>query len=103
MLNDALRLVRVFHDMSQTAAAEKLGLSKSYVSEIENNRKKVSMETLERYSEVFNISMSSLMLFAERRAHPSRDEEARVYVADKVVKMLDWLATISDQDDRKRA
>ena len=39
MQSDALRLVRVFHDMSQTALAERLGISKSYLSEIEKGEK----------------------------------------------------------------
>jgi len=65
--NDALRLVRVFHDMSQTDLAGKLKISKSYLSEIEKGeKKKVTLELLERYSEVFNIPMSSLMFFAEQ-------------------------------------
>jgi len=103
MMNDALRLVRVFHDMSQKTAAEKLGLSKSYVSEIENNRKKVSMETLERYSSAFNIPMSSLMLFAEQHDQSSKSDDVRLYIADKVLKMLDWISAISDDDDKMHA
>jgi len=64
MLNKALRLVRVYHDLSQVDAAERLGLSKSYVSEIEKGDKNVSMATLQKYSEAFDIPMSSLLLFA---------------------------------------
>ena len=65
MQNDALRLVRVFHDMSQTDLAGKLKISKSYLSEIEKGeKKKVTLELLERYSEVFNIPMSSLMFLS---------------------------------------
>jgi len=90
--NDALRLVRVFHDMSQTDLAGKLKISKSYLSEIEKGeKKKVTLELLERYSEVFNIPMSSLMFFAEQ-VDGSRAERARVAVAVKVAKMLAWVA-----------
>lgn len=101
MLSKALRLVRVYHDLSQTEAAAKLGLSKSFVSELESGRKKVTLETLERYSAAFRIPMSSLMLFAERASAPDFSENARYFVADKALKMLDWIATIS-ADEREK-
>lgn len=93
MQNDALRLVRVFHDMSQTALAGKLGISKSYLSEIEKGeKKKVTLELLERYSEVFKIPVSSLIFFAEQ-VGDTRSEKVRSVVATKVLKMLEWIAT----------
>jgi transcriptional regulator with XRE-family HTH domain len=97
VLNKALRLVRVFHDLSVTELAERLNLSKSYISELERGQKKVSLDVLQRYSEHFKIPMSSLMLFAERTSNPDPPEKARLFVAEKVVKMLDWLATISEE------
>lgn len=96
-LNKALRLVRVYHDISQTEAARRLRLSKSYISEIESSRKNVSLDILERYSKEFDIPMSSLMLFAEHADDPKLIENARIYIADKALKMLDWMATISER------
>ena len=98
MQNDALRLMRVFHDMSQTNLADKLGISKSYLSEIEKGeKKKVTLDLLERYSQVFNIPVSSLMFFAEQ-VDQDNYEEVRASVAGKVLKMLDWIATKQDVD-----
>ena len=92
MQNDALRLVRVFHDMSQTALADRLGISKSYLSEIEKGEKKrVTLELLERYSEVFKIPVSSLVFFAEQ-VGDNRSETVRSAVSGKVLKMLEWIA-----------
>lgn len=95
MLNDALRLVRVYHDLSLGEASKKVGLSKSYVSEIENGRKKVTMEVLEKYATAFDLPMSSLMLFAERKSDGTPVSARRAFVADKAVKMLDWIASIT--------
>lgn len=96
MQHEALRLVRVFHDMTQSALAEKLEISKSYLSEIEKGeKKKVSLELLEKYSTVFNLPMSSLLFFAEQ-LDESREEKARKVVATKVLKMLDWVAAKSE-------
>lgn len=94
MLNDALRLIRVYHDVSQSELAVELGISKSYLSELENNHKNVTLDILERYSKHFQIPMSSLMLFAERSGGNGAAEGTRIFVASKVVKMLDWLANL---------
>lgn len=102
MLNKALRLVRVYHDLSQVDTAERLGLSKSYVSEIEKGSKNVSMATLQKYSDAFDIPMSSLLLFAEKVEGAGKSENVRVFVADKAVKMLDWVSTISDYRSAER-
>jgi transcriptional regulator with XRE-family HTH domain len=99
MLKEALRLVRVFHDLNKSEVASRVGLSKSYISELENGDKKVSLEVLEKYATAFNIPMSSLMLFAEQTAAGKHVDKSQALVADKTVKMLDWIATITADDN----
>ena len=99
MMNRALRLIRAYHNLNLSEASERVGLSKSYVSEMERGRKKVSLEVLEKYSVAFDLPKSSLMLFAELAEDGGFSEESRGYVADKALKMLDWIATITS--DRK--
>jgi transcriptional regulator with XRE-family HTH domain len=96
-LNKALRLIRVYHDLTQTETARRIGLSKSYVSELEAGNKKVTLDVLEKYASVFKLPISSLMLFAEHSQDVNFSEDVRTYVADKVVKMLDWISTISEE------
>ena len=43
MVGEALRLLRIFNGYKSTELAEKLGISQSYVSEIENNKKQPTM------------------------------------------------------------
>ena len=95
MLNEALRLIRVYHDMKQTEAAEKLGISKSYLSEIEGNRKKPTLELIGKYSAAFNIPVSSIMFFSEQMERGKTFEGARSMVASKVVSLLKFLETRS--------
>lgn len=99
MLNEALRLVRVFHDLNKTQAAERVGLSKSYITELERGDKKVTLEVLQKYATGFNVPLSSLMFFAEQAADGSSGEKVRTAVAGKVVKMLDWIATVTAERD----
>lgn len=92
MQHDALRLVRVFHDMPQTELAGRLGISKSYLSELERGEKKtITLDLLERYAQVFNIPVSSLVFFAER-IDEGKTEHVRNAIAGKVVKMLEWMS-----------
>jgi transcriptional regulator with XRE-family HTH domain len=108
MLNEALRLVRVFHDLNKTQAADRVGLSKSYITELERGDKKVTLEVLQKYASAFNVPLSSLVFFAEQAVDGSSKEKVRTAVASKVVKMLDWIATVTtdgtdegDNDKRK--
>jgi transcriptional regulator with XRE-family HTH domain len=96
MMNDALRLVRVFHDLTQSETARRTGLSKSYVSELEAGNRKASIDVLEKYAIAFKIPVSSLMLFSEHCSKGDFSKDIRSYIANKVIKMLDWVATISE-------
>lgn len=91
MQHEALRLVRVFHDMNQTALADKLQISKSYISEIESGKKQVTLELLQKYADAFGMPLSSLLFFSEQVGDQPR-EKVRKAIAGKVVKMLDWIA-----------
>lgn len=65
MINEALRLLRVFHDMKSVELAEKLALSTSYLSEIESGKKKPSLDIIQRYATIFQTTPSTIMLMAE--------------------------------------
>lgn len=96
MLNEALRLVRVFHDMSQSQLAEKLEISKSYLSEIESGKKSPSLDILDKYSAIFDIPVSSILLFSERMKDNSLPEKTRVFVASKIIKIMNWVSETED-------
>ena len=91
MLNEALRLVRVYHDMKQSEAADKLGISRSYLSEIESNKKKPNLELVEKYATVFSMPVSSILFFSEQVGSEKPFDIARSMVAGKVLKLLKFL------------
>ena len=84
-------MVRVFHDMNQTTLAERMQISKSYLSEIERGKKQVTLELLQKYAEIFGMPLSSLIFFAEQVEGGAR-EKLRTSIAGKVIKMLNWMA-----------
>lgn len=91
MLSEAFRLIRVFHDMKQQELANDLGLSKSYLSELENGKKIPSMDVVQKYSEKFGIPASSIMFFAENLENPGKATKTRAAIAGKVLKFLQFI------------
>ncbi|KAB2907042.1 MAG: helix-turn-helix transcriptional regulator [Ignavibacteriaceae bacterium] len=95
MIANALRLIRVFHDLKQIELADKMGVSKSYISEIEAGKKSPSIQLIEKYSEEFKIPVSSILFFAERledQSYTPKDmNNAQGIIASKVIKFLSFV------------
>lgn len=99
MYDRALKLIRQYHRLSQAELADKLGLSRSFISELEKlGGKKPSIDVIERYASFFKIPVSSLLLFAEKSGATDLREKSRIFAADKVLKMLEWLEETSVDD-----
>lgn len=97
MLNRALRLLRTYHQLTQTELAKRLGISNSYLSELEKGvSKEPSIELLNKYAEIFKMPASSILLFSEQiDSRASTGAKLRVAAADKILKLLEWI------DDRE--
>ena len=93
MLHEALRLLRRYHGKTQKELATQLGISNTYLSEIETGAKKDSftIELLSKYAEVFGMPVSSLLLFSENIDPARRGDRLRVQAAAKVLKVLSWI------------
>lgn len=77
-----------------------LGISPSHLNEIETGKKQVTMEVLEKYAAYFRVPASSLLYFAE---HQGKTGEKRTNpIAAKALKMLDWVETITKDDDAEQ-
>ena len=91
MINEALRLIRLYWGYSQIDLSKELELSQSMISEIERGSKSVSMEVLERYSNRLGIRMSQLLFFAEEIEGEPPLTRGKLIVANKVLQLLDSL------------
>lgn len=91
MLNEALRLVRAYHDLSQSELCAQLGISNSYLSEIESGKKQPTLEMLNRYGAHFGIPVSSLLFFSENLRQPGITSNLRMGAAKKVLELLQWV------------
>ena len=94
MLHRALRHLRRYHGLTQDELAGQLNISTSYLSEIESGKKAhaITVDLLARYSKVFDVPVSSLLLFSEQLDSPRRSEKVRVAMAEGVLRVLDWIS-----------
>lgn len=92
MLGEALRLIRVYHDLTQTQLSFELGVSNSFLSEIESGKKTPTLELLSKYGERFQIPLSSLLFFSENLEKSKLTSGIRTGVARKVLSLLNWVA-----------
>jgi transcriptional regulator with XRE-family HTH domain len=98
LLNEALRLMRIYHDMKQSDLASALDVTKSYVSELEAGNRTPSLQVLESYARTFDVPLSSILFFAENVENPDGVSKTRKYVASKIIKILGAIADKSDED-----
>jgi transcriptional regulator with XRE-family HTH domain len=96
MLGEALRLIRVYHDMKQKEAAELLDVSTSYLSEIEKGHKVPTLDIVQRYADKFSLPMSSIMFFAESVEGGTYDR-AKSMVAGKMLGLMQFLEARSER------
>ncbi len=100
MIGEALRLLRIFNGYKSAELAEKLGISQSYVSEIENNKKQPTMDILDKYASVFEMKKSTL-LFAEALENDvevQNDKKQKVALAGmKLLKILERVGKFEDE------
>lgn len=100
MFSQALKLLRRYQGLNQATLAKKLGVSRSYVSELESGNRTPSLDLLSRYADVFNVPVSSLVFFAEaledKENLSGRIEKAKGAVARKIIALLTVLDVDSD-------
>lgn len=92
MINDALRLLRLYLGLSQKDLANAINVSQSMISEVESGTKAVSMELLERYSEKFDVRMSQLLFFAEELDGEPIKTKGKLIIASHVLSLLEKLS-----------
>lgn len=99
MLGSILKHIRVFNKKTQFELAENLDISRSYISEIESGSKIPTIELLQKYSDNFNIPLSTIMLFAEEyNDKKGLRKKAQHLLAKTTLDLLDW---ICKEDDKK--
>lgn len=97
-LNRALKELRLFHRIKQIDLAKQLGISNTYLSEIEKGKKTPNIELLESYSKIFQISVSDILLFSEEFSPKSK---ILAYSRIKLLNLLEWISSKEIQSNEQ--
>lgn len=98
MLSEALRMIRVFHDLKQKDMAQRLEISPSYLSEIESGIKEPNLPLLRKYADEFHLPLSSIMFFSEQLENGKSASRARKIVSTKVMTLLRFISERAGRD-----
>lgn len=89
MLGNTLKRLRGIYGYSAKEMSELLGISSSYLSEIENGKKKVSMDLLERYSELLGLRVSTLVRFSEDYEGAELNNAGQKFITSLMSKVIE--------------
>lgn len=98
-MGEALKLLRIFNGYKSAELANMLGLSQSYISELENDKKQPTIDVLDRYASVFNMKKSTLMLFVESLESDDREKKGKQRVAYAAMKLLQIIEKVGKLDE----
>jgi transcriptional regulator with XRE-family HTH domain len=98
MIAEALRLLRTYHKTPQSKLAISLGISKSYLSEIESGKKKVTLDLLRQYSSHFDVPLSALFFFSEEMDRTRPSGHAQGAIALGALRLLNKISSGMTQD-----
>jgi len=83
-----LKKTRLIYGMTAKELATELGLSASYLSEIENNKKVPSLDILSMYASVFDMKVSSLILLSEDFENQKSEHKSEKYIQKKMIELI---------------
>lgn len=89
MIGDILKRTRTIYGYKASELSELLGISKSYLSEIENNKKQPSLELLGKYSEIYDMKLSSLILLSENYEEASKNNKGDKFIRNMMIKFIE--------------
>ena len=105
MINETLKMLRSIYGMTGRELAQYLEISASYLSEIENGKKAPAFNLLEKYSDVFDLKLSTLILFTEEQNSIVHEATAKTKTRDllfRFMKFIDNRVTSGDCNENEQ-
>lgn len=102
MICDTLKKLRNIYGFKASEMSTKLGISSSYLSEIENGKKQPSLELLNKYSEIFDIKLSSLILISETYEEAEAKGKATVMIRNMMMHLINGMSQDGDVNETEK-
>lgn len=101
MIGEVLARMRKIYGYKATEMSAEVGISPSYLSEIENGKKQPSLELLKKYSEVFGIKLSSLILLSESYEEAEKKGKGTAMIRTMMMKLINGMSHIEEDIDEE--
>ena len=82
-----LRALRNIYGINAVDMSKRLGISRSYLSEIENGNRSINIDLLTKYGEVIGIKPYCLMVLDESYKDGDRSK-AELFIRDLMIKVI---------------
>ena len=89
MIGDILKRTRAIYGYKASEMSELLQISKSYLSEIENNKKQPSLDLLKKYSDIYGMKLSSLILLSESYEEANNNNKSDKFIRNMLIKLIE--------------
>lgn len=107
LLGDNIKRIREDSNLSLTELADKIGISRPYLSLIESNqRTNIKTELLNKIAEILNVPVSTLLGEEEQEPipigylHIAREAQQNGLTPDDVKFAIDWLIEAKKRSDK---
>lgn len=88
MIGDTLKRLRAIYGYKANEMSSLLGISASFLSEIENNKKSPSLELLQKYADIFGIRLSSLILLSENIEDAEKEGKGTQIIRNMMLSLI---------------
>lgn len=102
-MDTPLKLIRQFHNIKQGQLASAIGISNSYLSEIESGKKEVTMDLLKKVCWLFQYAnVFANALFGKAWRQLNFAEKFRVNFTAKIKQIMEWVVAKDDHFGAKK-
>lgn len=100
MIGEVLKRLRKIYGYKAVEMSYQLGISSSYLSEIENGKKQPSLDLLKKYAQLFGIKLSSLILLAESYEEAEKEGKGTALIRSMMIGLINGMSkNIGEKDE----
>jgi len=88
MYGSTLRQLRLIYGYSAKELSKDLDISAGYLSEMENEKKQPSLSLLQKYSSIFDIKLSTLILLTEKDDELNKEGKSKLVIRKLMLNLI---------------
>ena len=101
MIGDTLKRIRNIYGLKAKQLSAQLNISASYLSEIETGKKQPSLELLNKYAEIFDMKLSSLILLSEKLEVANERKDGSAFIRNLMLKLINGMSEDLEEADEE--